>query len=79
MNFRQIREANKLIDEIENLDNLVKDVRSPEKNLTVSSDCGGVILKGEYKTKVIQVLLGIRRGLAEELEKLGVTEELEND
>ena len=75
MNFREIREANKLIDEIENLDSLVKDVQSPEKKLTVSSDCGGVILNGEYKTKAIQVLLGIRRKLAEQLEKLGVTEE----
>lgn len=75
MNFREIREANKLIDEIENLDSLVKDVQSPEINLTVSSDCNGVILKGEYKTKAIQVLLGIRRELAEQLERLGVTEE----
>lgn len=79
MNFREIREANKLIDEIENLDNLIKDVQSPERSLTVSSDCNGVILKGEYKTKVIQVLLEIRRKLVKELERLGVTEEVAND
>ena len=55
MNFREIKEANKLIDEIKKLDS-------------------EVILKKEHRTKVIQVLFGIRHELAEELEKLGVVE-----
>ena len=45
----------------------------------MSTNSKGVRLENEHKTKVIQALLGIRGELAEELEKLGVTEELEND
>ena len=79
MNFREIREANKLIDEIKKLDRFTMDVQNPERTLKVSSDFDVVILKREHKTKIMQVLLGIRRELAEKLEELGVTEELEND
>ena len=35
MNFREIREANKLIDELENLDNFIMDVQNPERTLKV--------------------------------------------
>ena len=78
MNFREIREANKLIDEIKKLDTFTMDIQNPARTLKVSSDFHGVILKGEHKTKVIQVLFGIRRELAEELEKLGVVEEYDD-
>ena len=59
MNFREIREANKLIDEIKKLDTFTMDIQNPTRILKVSSDFHGVILKGEHKTKVIQVLFGI--------------------
>ena len=75
MNFREIKEANKLIDEIKHLDSFTIDVQNPERTLKVCSPFDGVIIKKEHKTKVMQVLFGIRRELAEELEKLGVTEE----
>ena len=35
-------------------------------------------IKKEHRFKVIQVLLGMRRELAEELEKLGVVEEYDD-
>lgn len=76
MNFREIRKINDLIDEIKNIDSLIIDVRSPFKKIWVSTNNTVVTLKKEHKTKIIQVLFGIRRELAEELEKLGVTEEL---
>lgn len=79
MNFRETKEANKLINEIENLDRFTIDVQNPARTLKVSTEFNGVILKGEHKIKVIQVIFGIRRELAKELEELGVTEELEND
>lgn len=79
MNFREAREVNKLIDEIENLDSLIIDVQFPTRSLTVSTNSKGVRLENEHKTKVIQALLGIRGELAEKLEKLGVTEEVEYD
>ena len=79
MNYRQIREANELIDELENLDSFIIDVQSPARTLKVCTPFSEVTLKKEHRTKVIQVLFGIRRELAEELEKLGITEELEND
>ena len=75
MNFREIREANKLIDEIKNLDSFTMDIQNPERTLTVSSQFDGVTIKKAHKIKIMQVLFGIRGELVEELEKLGVTEE----
>ena len=80
MNFREIKEANKLIDEIKKLDSFTMDVQNPERTLTVCSPFAGVtIIKKEHRIKVIQVLLGMRGELADELEKLGVTEYDDND
>ena len=79
MNFREIREANELIDELENLDSFITDVQIPGNTLKVYTNFNNVTLKEEHKTKVIQVLFGIRGELAEELEKLGVTEDYNND
>ena len=79
MNFREIKEANKLIDEIKHLDRFTMDIQNPERTLKVSSEFDAIILKREHKIKVMKVLFEIRGELAEKLEKLGVTEELEND
>ena len=75
MNFKQIKEANKLIDEIKHLDRFTMDIQNPERTLKVSSEFDVVILKKEHRTKIIQVILGIRRELARELEELGVVED----
>ena len=79
MNFREIKEANKLIDEIKKLDSFTMDVQSPARTLRVSSEFSGVTINKGYKPKIIQVILGMRRELADELEKLGVTEYDDND
>jgi len=79
MNFREIKEANKLIDEIKKLDSFITDIQNPARTLTVSTSFNGVTIKKEYRTKIIQVILGMRRELADELEKLGVTEYDDND
>lgn len=79
MNFREIKEANKLIDEIKHLDRFTMDIQNPERTLKVCMPFNEVTIKKEHRFKVIQVLLGMRRELAEELEKLGVTEEVEYD
>lgn len=79
MNYKEIKEANKLIDEIKNLDSFIMDVQNPARTLKVCSPFDGVTIKKEHRTKVMQVLFGMRRELAEELEKLGVTEEFDND
>ena len=79
MNFREVKEANKLIDEIKNLDSFTMDIQNPERTLTVSTSFNGVTIKKEHRFKIIQVLLGMRRELAEELEKLGVAEYDDND
>lgn len=55
------------------------DVQNPERTLKVSSEFDAIILKREHKIKVMQVLLGIRGELARKLEKLGVTEDYNND
>ena len=79
MNFKQIKEANKLIDEIKKMDSFTLDVQNPARTLTVSTSFNGVTIKKEHRFKIIQVILGMRRELAEELEKLGVVEEFDND
>lgn len=79
MNFRQIREANKLIDEIKHLDSFTMDIQNPERTLKVCTPFDEVTIKKEHRTKIMQVLFGIRRELAEELKKLGVTECDDND
>lgn len=80
MNFREIKYANELIDEIKKLDSFITDIQNPARTLTVSTNFNGVtIIKKEHRIKVIQVLLGMRGELAEELEKLGVTEYDDND
>lgn len=79
MNFREIRVADKLINKIEKLDGFTMDVQNPARTLRISSEFDGVTIKKEYKFKIIQVLLEMRRELAEELEKLGVTEDIYND
>lgn len=55
------------------------DIQNPARTLTVSSEFDGVRIKKEYKAKIMQVLLEMRRELADELEKLGVTEYDDND
>ena len=79
MNFRETKEANRLISRIEKLDSFTIDVQNPARTLTVSSQFDGVTINKEYKAKIIQVILEMRRELAEELEKLGVTEYDDND
>ena len=79
MNFREVREANELIDEIKKLDSFTIDIQNPERTLTVSTSFNGVTIKKEHRFKIIQVLLGMRRELTKELEKLGVTEYDDND
>lgn len=76
MNFREIKEANKLIYELENLDSFITDVQNPARTLTISTHFTGVTIKNEYKPKIIQVILGMRRELSKKLEELGVTEEV---
>lgn len=75
MNFRQIKEANELIDELKNLDSFIIAVQNPERTLKVCTNFNEVTLMKEHRVKVIQVLLGIRGELAKELEKLGVVED----
>lgn len=79
MNFREIQEANKLIDEIKKLDSFITDIQNPARTLTVSTSFNGVTIKKEHRIKIIQVILGMRRELSNELEELGVTEYDDND
>jgi len=79
MNFREIKEANELIDELKNLDSFIINVQNPERTLKVCTNFKEVTIKKKHRTKIIQVILGIRGELARELEKLGVTEYDDND
>ena len=76
MNFRETKEANKLINEIENLDRFIIGVQNPARTLKVSNEFEEVTINKKYKPKIMQVIFGIRKELTEELEKLGVTEEV---
>lgn len=75
MNFREIRKANDLIDELKKIDSFIIDVQNPERTLKICTNFNEVTLIKEHRVKVIQVLLGIRGELARELKELGVTED----
>lgn len=79
MNFREIKYANKLIDEIKKLDSFITDIQNPARTLTVSTSFNGVTIKKEHRIKIIQVILGMRKELSKELEELGVKEYDDND
>lgn len=79
MNYREVKEANELIDEIKKLDSFTIDIQNPARTLKVCTPFNEVTIKKEDRFKVIQVLLGMRRELADKLEKLGVTEYDDND
>lgn len=79
MNFREIKEANKLINEIEILDSFITDIQNPARTLTVSTSFNGVTIKKEHRTKIMKVIFEMRRELTKELEELGVTEYDDND
>lgn len=74
MNYTELREANDLLDEMKNLDSLIMEVQNPERTLKVCTKFNEVTIKKKHRTKVTQVILGIRGELAKELEELGVTE-----
>lgn len=74
MNYTELREANDLLDEMKNLDSLIMEVQNPERTLKVCTRFNEVTIKKKYRTKVTQVILGIRGELAKKLEELGVTE-----
>lgn len=79
MNFRETKEANKLINEIEILDSFITDIQNPARTLTVSTSFNGVTIKKEHRTKIMKVIFEMRRELTKELEELGVTEYDDND
>lgn len=53
MNYRQIREANKLINEIEILDSFITDIQNPARTLTVSTSFNGVTINKKHRTKIM--------------------------
>lgn len=75
MNYREIRKANDLIDELKKIDSFILDVQSPITTLKICTKFKEVTLEDEHRIKAIQVILGIRGELARKLEELGVTEE----
>lgn len=75
MNFREIKEANDLIDELKKIDSFIIDAQSPARTLKICTRFNEVTLDDEHKIKAMQVILGIRGELARKLEELGVTEE----
>lgn len=75
MNYIELREANDLLDEIKHLDRFTMDIQNPERTLKVCTNFNEVTIKKKHRTKIIEVILGIRGELARELKELGVTEE----
>ena len=56
MNFRETKEANKLINELEILDSFITDIQNPARTLTVSTSFNGVTIKKEHRTKIMKVI-----------------------
>lgn len=75
MNYEELREANDLLDELENLDTLIFDLQHTERILKVFTSHKEVNIKNSHKNKIKQALLEIKGELVEELKELGVVED----
>ena len=75
MNYEELREANGLLDELENLDTLIFDLQHTERILKVFTSHKEVNINNSHKNKIKHALLEIKGELVEELKELGVTEE----
>lgn len=79
MNYEELKIANELVKKIKEIDLHLKMTERSPSDIRISVNSHVLIFDNKYKQKVDDALKRIKNELVEELNKLGVREELEND
>ena len=79
MNYEELKRANKLLDELRRIENLMGYVEYGSKDCELKCWKFEMTFNGGYKLKILALLKEIRAELVKELEKLEVTEDNIND
>lgn len=79
MNYTELQKANDLLGEIKEIDFYLRVTDDAIGNIRISINNRVIFFNNKYKVKFVAIMKEIRNELIEELKKLGVTEELDND
>lgn len=74
MNYKELERANKLLEELRKIENLMGSVEYSSKDCELKCWKFEMNFNGGYKLKILALLKEIRAELIEELKELGVTE-----
>lgn len=75
MNYKEVRIVKELIDELQDMDMLLKDIQKLENYLKITSGYNTIWLRGKRKEKVMNTIKEVRDEMISELKEYGVTEE----
>lgn len=75
MNYRELEKANWLLNEIKEIDFILKMIKSPVKDMKIGVSDYSIYFGCEYKKKFITVINEIRDEMVKELNELGVVED----
>jgi len=87
MNYEELQKANDLLEKIKNVNDVLRAVKVYNNNIKISTNYRftgvdfdySVCFGGNHKSKILEAIKGIRDELVEELNKLGVVEEINNE
>jgi len=79
MNYTELQKANDLLKEIKEIDFNIRMIENPHRDINIGINDYYVPFGSKYKPKFVAIMKEIRTELIEELKKLGVTEDNNND
>ena len=74
MNYEELKRANKLLEEIKEVDFNLSMIENPNRSINVGINDYYIPFDSKYKPKFVAIMKEIRAELIEELKELGVTE-----
>ena len=79
MNYAELQKANDLLGEIKEIDFYSRMVDRFTGNIRISINANIIFFNNKYKPKFVAIMKEIRNELVEDLNKLGVVEEINNE
>ena len=79
MNYAELQKANDLLGEIKEIDFYLRMVDRFTGNIRISINANIIFFNNKYKPKFVAIMKEIRNELVEDLNKLGVVEEINNE
>lgn len=73
MNYTELEKANKLLNEIKNIDRMIEDIVD-YNHVEIETEYAGGHFGEKHKQKFVNILKEIKNELIEELKELGVVE-----